>query len=106
MRLLLSALRIAILPILFVASLPFATASCAIFETLRPTLTSAAHVLLAGLDELLTELEADNIDVPGRQQLTTEIIECFELCAESISPRHLRSFRARFHAATATAPNP
>ncbi len=93
-----------LLPILVVASLPFATASCAIFETLRPSITAAGHILLDGLDELLTQLENPPAGRIPRQQLTDDIIVKLEICAETVPLRYLEPYRARFRAALRTAP--
>lgn len=87
-------------PILFVACLPFALTSCAIFETLRPSITAAGHVLLDGLDELLTTFESAPPGGMLQQELTSDIIVKLEICAETVPKRYLEPYRLRFRAAT------
>lgn len=87
------------LPVLVAASLPFATASCAIFETIRPSITAAGHELINGLTTLLIQLENPQLGRRARQQLIDDAIVALGICAETIPPRYLEPYRRRFHAA-------
>ena len=91
--------RCAILPVLIVASLPFGLASCALLETLRPSITAAGHILLNGLDDLLTQLENASPAAAATDELTQQLIESFEICAETVPKRYLEPYRLRFRAA-------